>query len=269
MFIWMDKPSIAEMISVEKLSFSYGDLQVLKNISFDLYYGEFVGVIGPNGSGKTTLLKCLCRLLKPFGAVYIDGEEISRIDFNKLSRKISYTSSELDSSIDGLTVFELVSSGRTPYMKGIWWESGEDERIIFDSIRIIGLEDKVNRRIGELSSGEKQRAKIARLLSQTPEIFLVDEPTVHLDLKHQIEIMNILKSLKLKKKIVVAVFHDLNLASLYADRIIVLNKGQISAIGRPADVLNEDILRDVYGVDVKILHTGLYGTPIIVPMPSI
>lgn len=257
------------MISVRKLSFSYGDLQVLKNISFDLYYGEFVGVIGPNGSGKTTLLKCLCRLLKPLGAIYIQGEEISRIGLNKLSRKISYLSSEIDSSMDGLTVFELASSGRTPYMKGIWWESIEDEKIVFDSIKVTGLEDKVNRRIRELSSGEKQRARIARLLSQTPEIFIVDEPTVHLDLKHQIEIMNILKNLTSEKKVVVAVFHDLNLASLYADRIIVLKDGQISAIGRPVDVLNEDLIRDVYGVNVKILHTGLDGAPVIIPMPNL
>lgn len=265
----MDGPSTLDMISVKNLSFNYGELQVLKNISFDLSYGEFVGVIGPNGSGKTTLLRCLCRLLKPIGAVYIDGEEISRIDLNKLSRKISYISSEVDSSIDGLTVFELASSGRTPYMKSIWWESREDEKIVFDAIRIMGLDDKVNRRIRELSSGEKQRARIARLLSQTPKIFLVDEPTVHLDLKNQIEIMNILKSLTSEKKTVVAVFHDLNLASLYADRIIVLKNGRISAMGKPVDVIREDLLRDVYGVNVRILHTELDRSPVIIPVPNL
>ncbi|MCX8193008.1 MAG: ABC transporter ATP-binding protein [Nitrososphaeria archaeon] len=253
------------MISVKKLSFSYGNLQVLKDISFDLFYGEFVGVIGPNGSGKTTLLKCLCRLLKPIGAIYIDGEELSRIDLNTLSRKFSYISSELDSSMDELTVFEIASSGRTPYMKSIWWESREDERIILESIKIVGLSNLVNRKLKNLSSGEKQMARIARVLSQTPRILLVDEPTVHLDLKHQVEIMSILKNMAKNGALVVAVFHDLNLASIYSDRMIILKNGEIVSSGKPDDVLTEEVLQKVYDVDVKVVKDHEHNMLVILP----
>lgn len=254
------------LVSIRDLTFSYDNLTVLRNISLELYEGEFISIIGPNGSGKTTLLKCLCRLLEPVGVIYVDGESLSKIDPSALARKISYLSSEVESSIDGLTVFDLVSSGRTPFMKGYWWESREDEKIVLESIKIMGLEDKTDRKIEELSSGEKQRARIARLLSQTPKIFLIDEPTVHLDLKHQIDIMNILKNLTLQKKIVIAVLHDLNLASVYADRIIVLKKGEIAAVGRPVELLTEALLRDVYDVNVRVIHTETDNSLIVVPI---
>ncbi|MEN2975392.1 MAG: ABC transporter ATP-binding protein [Candidatus Caldarchaeales archaeon] len=253
------------MISIRNLSFSYGNLKVLKDISLDLFYGEFVGVVGPNGSGKTTLLKCLCKLLKPLGAVYIDGEEISRLDLNKLSRKISYLSPEVDSSMDELTVFELVSSGRTPYMRGIWWESRDDEKIILDSIKIVGLDNLVNRKLKNLSSGEKQMARVARALSQKTKILLIDEPTIHLDLKHQIEIMSILKRMVYDGALIIAVFHDLNLASAYVDKIIVLKRGEVVVLGKPADVLTEEILREVYDINVKILRVGEDNVYIVFP----
>jgi len=254
------------ILKVENLYKFFGGLAAVNDVSLQVGEREIVGLIGPNGSGKTTLLKCLCRLLEPVGAIYVDGENLSKIDPSALARKISYLSSEVESSIDGLTVFDLVSSGRTPFMRGYWWESREDEKIVLESIKIMGLEDKTDRKIEELSSGEKQRARIARLLSQTPKIFLIDEPTVHLDLKHQIDIMNILKNLTLQKKIVIAVLHDLNLASVYADRIIVLKKGEIAAVGRPVELLTEALLRDVYDVNVRVIHTETDNSLIVVPI---
>ncbi|MEM3952813.1 MAG: ABC transporter ATP-binding protein [Nitrososphaerota archaeon] len=254
------------MIKVRGLSFSYGGVKVLEDISFEVDYGEFVGVIGPNGSGKTTLLKCLCRLLKPLGVVYLDGEKISEMTHDKLARLLSYISSENDSSVNSMTVFDIVSTGRTPYMKKFWWESVEDEEIIFKSIEIVGLKDLYKKRVGELSSGEKQMVKIARALSQSPKIFLVDEPTVHLDLKHQLEVMNILKNLTVREgKIVIAVLHDLNLASIYADKILVLNNGRIIAQGKPYEVLREELLGRVYGVKVRVIVDSEFEQPIIIP----
>lgn len=242
------------MISVRNLSCSYGSHWALKNVSFDLYPGDFVGVIGPNGSGKTTLLKCLCRLLRHSGAVYINGEDIMKLDSRSLAREISYVPSDVDRSADELTVFELASSGRTPHLRGSWWEDRGDEKIIIESIRIVGLEGLERRKLKSLSAGERQRARIAVALSQASRILLVDEPTVHLDIKHQVEIMSILKELADGGAIVMAVLHDLTLASMYANKIMVLKNGELVSFGRPSEILTEDILRRVYEVEVDIIR---------------
>jgi iron complex transport system ATP-binding protein len=248
-------------IAVSGLSFSYGRIKALKELSFTICGGEFIGVIGPNGSGKTTLLKCLCSILKPYGSIYIDGVSISKYSAREIAKIISYIPpSPLPG---GLSVFDTVSLGRTPHMKGLWWESREDEDIIQHSLKALNLDELADRRVCELSSGEQQRVKVAKAIAQQPKILLVDEPTVHLDLKHQIEIMNILKDLTFKGLTVIAALHDLNLALTYSSKVIVLNSGRIVAYGNPRSVITEDLVEKVYGVKVRIRWDNELNHPII------
>ena len=253
------------ILDISGLHFKYGSMEVLKDISLRIYEGEFTCLIGPNGSGKTTLLKCLCNLLKPYGSIYIDGYSISKFNPKLLAKLLSYVSSEIQTYYLDLSVFDFVSLGRTPHMKSIWWESKEDEEIILESMKLLKVHRLANRKFSELSSGERQRVKIARAVAQKPKILLIDEPTVHLDLKHKLEIMNLLKSLVQDGMTVIAAIHDLNLAVMYCDKVIVLNNGRVIAYGKPRDVLTECLIEDVYGAKVKIMWDEHLGHAIIVP----
>ncbi|MEM1545928.1 MAG: ABC transporter ATP-binding protein [Candidatus Methanomethylicia archaeon] len=248
-------------IIVSDLSFSYGRVEALRKISFTIRGGEFIGILGPNGSGKTTLLKCLCSLLKPYGSIYIDGTSIYKYSAREIARMISYIPPT--PLPGGLSVFDTVSLGRTPHMKGLWWESREDEDLIQYSLKSLNLDGLADRRVCELSSGEQQRVKIAKAITQQPKILLVDEPTVHLDLKHQVEIMDILKSLTYKGLAVIAALHDLNLALTYSDKVVVLNSGRIVAYGDPKVILTEELIERVYGVKVKIMWDNELNHPVI------
>lgn len=247
--------------TINDLSFSYGRVEALRKISFTIRRGEFIGILGPNGSGKTTLLKCLCSLLKPYGSIYIDGALISRYSAREIARIISYVPST--PLPGGLSVFDTVSLGRTPHMRGLWWESREDEDVIQYSIKALSLDGLADRRVCELSSGEQQRVKIAKAITQQPRILLVDEPTVHLDLKHQVEIMDILKNLTYRGLAIVAALHDLNLALTYSDKVIVLNSGRIVAYGNPRKVITEKLIEEVYGVRVRIIWDDGLSHPVI------
>ncbi len=255
------------IIRVEGISWSYDGVRGISDVSVEIRRGEILGIIGPNGSGKTTLLRCLAGLLKPHGAIYIDGRNLSRINARELARILSYIPSEYEGQ-PSLTVYEVVSAGRTPHMRGVWWESGEDEAIIWESMSVMGVDEMAERRVGELSSGEKQKVRLARALAQQPKIILVDEPTSHLDPRNQIEIMKVLRLMTLKGASVIAVLHDLNLASLYSDRILVLKDGRVVACGKPSEILDEKLLREVFEIDVRILFDSRLGRPFIIPLPG-
>ena len=253
------------VVRVEGVSWSYDGVGGIRDVSLEIREGEVLGVIGPNGSGKTTLLRCLANLLKPHGAIYLDGRSLERIRPRELAKTLSYIPSEYEGQ-PSLTVYDVVSAGRTPHMRGLWWESREDEEIVWESMRVMGVDGLAGRRVGELSSGEKQKVRLARALAQRPRIILVDEPTSHLDPRNQIEIMEVLRLMALRGVSVVAVLHDLNLASAYSDRILVLKDGRAVACGKPSEILGESLLRDVFGIDVRILVDPELGRPIIIPL---
>lgn len=240
-------------VKVQEISFWYNHEPVLRDISFDVEQGEFVSLIGPNGAGKTTLLKILNRLLIPQrGNVFIFGRDLNSYTRKEIAQVIGFVPQD-NVFMFPYTVMEVVLMGRTPYLKGIGFESKKDIEIaleVMDLTKTIHLADKP---ITSLSFGERQRVLIARALAQQPKIILLDEPNAHLDISHQIEIFALLKTLATEKNVtIISVSHDLNLVASYSDRVILLSKGQIYSIGKPDVVLAKENIKDVYGVDVIV-----------------
>ncbi len=237
-------------VVVKGLFFRYGSLPVLEGVELEAEGGEITGLVGPNGSGKTTLLRCVAGILKPQrGSIFLDGKEIGEFTPRELSRKIGYLP-QGPSPPFPLTVFDTVLLGRKPYLG---WRVGErDLRVVSEILKKVGLEKLALRPFNELSGGERQKVLLARVLAQEPEILLLDEPTINLDLRHQLELLSLIrKEVKRKGLSALMALHDLNLASTFSDRIVLLKKGRIFAIGRPEEVLTPSNLERVYGVKVK------------------
>lgn len=248
------------MIIAKNLRFNYNSYEVLKGIDLHIQPSEIFFILGPNGSGKSTLLKCIAGILKPKGIVYIGKEEISRLSRREVAKRIGYLPQR--ESPNELTVFETVMLGRRPHMS--WGPSKRDIETVKKIIQILGLEALSLRRLTQLSGGELQKVLIARALAQEPKIILLDEPTSSLDLKNQVEVMNLLKKAVKEMNIsAIVTTHDLNIAAAYADRIAMISQGQIVALGG-VEVLNSENIKKVYGVSPKILDYS--GRPIIVPI---
>ena len=253
------------MLEVKDLFAGYNGVDVIRNISFKVQRGESLCILGPNGSGKSTLLKAIARIIDYRGIVTLKagtGGALNGIDIMSFSRK------ELAKKIALLgqtaqmffpyTVYETVSMGRYAYSRGFMKNlSAEDKTIIDNILKQLDLWDIKERMIDELSGGTLQRVFLAKTLAQTPDLILLDEPANHLDLKHQIEFLKFLKSWVSARseaaennKILIGVFHDLNLARLFGDTAIVLDKGAIATSGKIDEVLNSETLQAVYGIDV-------------------
>jgi len=250
------------MLEVKNLSSGYGAETVIRNITFTVGKGESLCILGPNGCGKSTLLKAIARIIDYSGLVTLETDtEGSQIDIKEIPRK------ELAKKIAMLeqttqmhfpyTVYETVSMGRYTWSQGFFKNlSTEDKEIIKNILIKLDIWDIKDRMIDELSGGTLQRVFLARTLAQTPDIILLDEPANHLDLKHQIELLNFLKSwVKENNKALIGVFHDLNLAYYFGDTALVLNNsatlaGTVAAYGKIDEVLTKETLTAVYGVDV-------------------
>ena len=245
---------MAVKILVKGVSISYDGIEALNNVTIEFMEGKVTSVVGPNGAGKTTLLRCICNILKPkIGTVLLDGSEVSKLSLKEIARKIGYVP-QIHSSHVPLTVFEVVLLGRRPYVN--WSLSERDLKIAWSSLEKVGAKHLANRFFDELSGGERQKVLIARALAQEPEVLLLDEPTSNLDLKHQLEILGLIKNLAEKHNLtVVMAMHDLNLASRFSDYIVMLKNGRIFATGTPSQVLTAENIREVYGVEVKVLDT--------------
>jgi len=241
------------MLEVKDLSAGYGGEDVIHNISFKAQKGESLCVLGPNGCGKSTLLKAVTRIIDYRGCVLMNDNDISVISRRELAKKIALLSQSALQVYFPYTVFDTVSMGRYAYSKGLLKNlSAEDKTIIEDILLKLDIFDIQDRMIDELSGGTLQRVLLARTLAQTPDLILLDEPANHLDLKHQIELLNLLKTwVKENNKTVIGVFHDLNLARLFSDTAIVMNNGEISAAGTIEDVFYSDALSKVYGIDIR------------------
>jgi iron complex transport system ATP-binding protein len=239
---------------------------VLEDLTIDVRKGEIVGLVGPNGSGKTTLIKCIDQILKPRGSILICGREIGSMTIPEIARHIGYvpqTSPPAPSS----TVFDVVLMGRRCYMG--WRVSEHDIDCVTAILRRLGLEDMALRDFNTLSGGQKQRILIARALCQEPEVLLLDEPTSNLDLKHQLETLDYIRALVGQTEISVMMsMHDLNLAARYADTLVMLNGGKIVAAGPPASLITPEIIRDVYGVEAKVVRME-DGYSYIVPVRAV
>ena len=240
------------MLEVKNLSAGYNGVDVICNINFKVERGESLCILGPNGSGKSTLLKSIARIIDYRGCVLMNGEDIKAVSRKELAKKIALLTQSTQVFFP-YTVYETVSMGRYAYSQGFLKNlSAEDRAVIEDILKKLDIWENKDRMIDELSGGELQRVFLARTLAQSPDLILLDEPSNHLDLKHQIELLKFLKAwVKENDKTLISVFHDLNLARLFGDTAVVLNNGTLAASGKIEDVLNSGVLSNVYGVDIR------------------
>lgn len=250
-------------IAVRDLCFGYRSAAVLENLSIDVMKGEVLGLIGPNGSGKTTLIKCIDHILKPKGSVLVDGEDVGAMSIPEVAQRIGYVP-QSGPPASSTTVFDVVLMGRRSYMG--WRVSDADIDCVTRVLHQLRLEDLAMQDYNTLSGGQKQKVLIARALCQEPAVLLLDEPTSNLDLRHQLEVMEYIRGLVRSTEIsVIMAIHDLNLAARYADTLAMLKQGRIVAAGRPATLLTPESIRDVYGVEARVI-AGDAGCPYVMPL---
>jgi len=254
-------------VLIENLFFAYQKDYILKNISLSIEENDFVALIGPNGSGKTTLLSLLWAWLRPQeGLLLIEGQNIKSFKPKRLAQQIAQVSQDFRGDL-AFTVWETVLLGRSPYQGLSNSLTDLDLLKAQEAISLTGIQHLKDRFLFTLSGGELKRVLIALALAQDTKILLLDEPTAHLDLHYEYEILLLLKKLQRERHIALIVtFHDLNLASLYADRVILLDKGQIVAVGKPEEVIRQDILEMVYGNGFTLLAHPLNGKPCVLPV---
>lgn len=258
------------MLDVQSVSGSFNGRAVIERLSFSVQKGEMFGIIGPNGGGKTTLMNMLTNI-HPLdtGRVDIAGASLSSYSSRQLARTIAVLPQFIDQYFT-FTVREMIALGRYPYQKGLIKQmSGEDERAIDRAMSRTDVSAFRHLPVHTLSGGEKQRVYLAQALAQEPELLFLDEPTNHLDINHQKNLLDSLQAwVRNVQLTVVAIFHDLNLASLYCDRLMLLDKGKAANVGTPGEVLTEERIHEVYGTKVKCLaHPALPG-PIITMIPE-
>lgn len=236
---------------VKNLSFSVKGREIIKDISLSVAKGEFVGIIGPNGSGKSTLLKNIYRVLNPTaGKILLFDRDIAKLTLAQTAREMATVSQFHRINFD-FSVRDMVMMGRIPYQNGMGKIATADKQIVDKAIQRVGLEKLINHKFLQLSGGEQQRVILARALAQEPKFLLLDEPTNHLDIHYQLQLMEIVSSLKIG---VLAVLHDLNLAAQYCNRIYVLQNGKLIAEGKPRELFTTKLIRDVYRVNCNIIH---------------
>jgi len=256
-------------LQIQQVYFSYLDGLVLHNINLSIKTGEMVGLLGPNGSGKTTLIKLASGVLKPKqGEIKLDDSSLSQLSRKSIARSVAVVPQQFNIPF-AFTTTEVVMLGRTPFLRVFAGESKVDKQFVSKALELVGISELKERRFDELSGGERQKVILAMALAQQPTLLLLDEPTVHLDITHQVEILELVRRLNVERGLtVIAAMHDLNLASLYFNRLILLKEGRVSADGTPAQVLTEDRIREVFSASVKVEPHPVTGVPHIVIMPK-
>ena len=251
------------------VSFSYEAREVLKGVTLTLREGEFVGLMGPNGSGKTTLLKVMNSVLRPKeGVVLVNELAVSKLTAKEVAKLFGVVSQEYETSL-GFTALDVVLMGRNPYLSRFRGESRRDYEVAIEAMKLTNTLHLADRPFNELSGGEKQRVVIARALAQEPKVLLLDEPTSHLDINNQIEVLELLKRLcKERGVLAVAVIHDFNLATYYCDEVILMKDGRIFSMGTPSEVLTPSNIEAVFGVKVLVQRHPVTGLPFVTPLPK-
>ncbi len=240
-------------LKVRGVSCKYDSIPALNNVEFSVHSHEFIGILGPNGSGKTSLLRTISRVLRPIvGTVLVDENDIYSMTPTNVARKIAVVPQ--DGSVHfNFTALEIVMMGRNPHLSPFQLESRRDLQVAKRAMTQARCLHLANRRINELSGGERRRVLIARALAQEPSLLLLDEPTLNLDINNQIELMRTVCSLCRERGIaVLSVFHDFNLAARYSDHIILLNEGRVFSVGTPEEVLTKENLKEVFKVNAEI-----------------
>ena len=237
---------------MRRASFSYGECEVLRNVSLTFQAGEMVAIAGPNGAGKSTLAGVMCGLRRGYGGeCRYNGREVSAWRRNLFAREVSFVPQSLRVEFP-FTAMQVVYMGRTPFCDGMY-ESPDDHEHVEEAMRMTDTLRFANRDFNSLSGGERQRVILASALAQTPKTLILDEPTAFLDIEHQIAIYRILRDLCAKGILVLAVTHDLNLAASYSSRVVLLHRGEVAADAPPREVLTKEKLREVFAVEASII----------------
>ncbi|MDR1213932.1 MAG: ABC transporter ATP-binding protein [Propionibacteriaceae bacterium] len=254
-------------LAAERLTLAYGDLTVVDGLDLVIPPGAITAIVGPNACGKSTLLRALSRLLAPkAGHVVLDGQAIHRLPAKQVARTLGLLP-QSPIAPDGITVADLVGRGRHPH-QGLFarWSTEDDEAVAeaLDATDTAGLAD---RPVDELSGGQRQRVWIALVLAQRTDLLLLDEPTTFLDVRHQLEVLDLLTDLNRRRgTTIVLVLHDLNLAARYADHLIALASGRVQAAGPPSEVLTGDVVQAVFGLAAHVVTDPVSGRPLMLPI---
>ena len=239
-------------IRIDNVEFSYTSASVLNDISLDIDGPAFVSILGPNGVGKSTLIHCINKILQPTsGSVFIDGKNVRETSIKELAKQIGYVPYSANDTFP-LTVVDTVMMGRHPHSK--WKSLDNDLDVVYDTLKMLGISHLAMRQFNELSAGQHQKVMLARGLVQEPKILLLDEPTSNLDIRHQLDVTKMLKRLSAERGIlIIMISHDINIAAKYADNVILMFQGKIFDVGTPSEVITEDNLRTVYGVESRVI----------------
>jgi len=253
-------------LELHDITCAYNSQPIISQISLHVHPGEVLALIGPNGVGKSTLLRAMARLMRPaHGNVILASRDIWQISARDAARSLAFAP-QANSEAWSATVEQVVSLGRAPHRGWILPLTAYDDQITRQALEQVGLTPLRDRLSTELSGGEQQRMLLARVLAQEPSVLLLDEPTSHLDLKYQTDILSLVQRLAHQKRLAVIVsLHDLNLAAIYADRVALLSKGALAAIGSPVEVLTSERLTKVYGVPILVLKHPLRDIPFVLP----
>ncbi len=253
-----------EILEVKGISFAYNRREILKDVSFSVREGEMLGILGPNGAGKTTLIRVISGILPPLqGEILLEGINLGKIPPKERARKIAVLPQN-EPPVDYLTVKEMVMLGRVPYFSLLWGTRKEDEEVVGRCLEMVGMGDFQNRKLGQLSGGERQKVLIARALAQQPRLLILDEPVVHLDLSHRLEVFFLLKRLENEQNLsIICVIHDINLASYFSDKLLLVKGGRVFAQGEPREVITQDNLREVFNIYAIVRNNPLSARPYI------
>jgi iron complex transport system ATP-binding protein len=253
-------------LSTDSLNLAYEDKLIVENLNVEIPDGKITALVGANGSGKSTILKSMARILRPkAGAVLLDGKMIHRQSTKKIAQQLAILPQNPEAP-PGLTVRELISYGRFPYQKGFGTLRDQDWETIHWAMTVTSLVEFADRPVDSLSGGQRQRAWIAMALAQETDILLLDEPTTFLDMAHQLDVLSLLKKLnKDEGRTIIMVVHDLNHASRYADYMVAISKGEVVKVGSPNEVMNENVLGKVFGINADIITDPRTGVPLCIP----
>jgi iron complex transport system ATP-binding protein len=256
-------------LHIDRVFFSYLNGLVMNNIDLSVANGEAIGLLGPNGSGKTTLIRLASGILQPnSGQVNLNGTNLVHMSRRAVARTIAVVPQQYNISF-AFSATEVVMLGRIPFMRAFAEERNLDRKLISDTLDLVGISGLGQRRFNELSGGERQKVILAMALVQQPKLLLLDEPTTHLDIAHQVEILELVRTLNKERGLtVIAAMHDLNLASLYFDRLVLLKEGKVCADGVPHQVLTKTKISEVFSAVVEIEPHPVTGSPHIVIMPQ-
>ncbi|MBX8486909.1 Fe(3+) dicitrate ABC transporter ATP-binding protein FecE [Pseudomonas cichorii] len=249
------------ILQAQQLDIGYGDTRIVQALSFSPPPGKVTALIGPNGCGKSTLLKAFARILTPqSGTLSLDGQAYAQLSPRELARKIAFLPQVLPIP-EGVSVRQLVAYGRSPH-NSLWGRlSGADRSSVDQALQRMELEALAERSLSDLSGGQRQRAWLAMVLAQDAAIVLLDEPTTYLDISHQVELLDLMRQLSAEGKTVITVLHDINQACRYADHLAVMQAGRLVASGAPDEVLDAELVSQVFDVQVQIMREPVAGTP--------